>query len=246
MTGADGSSGRGAHGDLRCVSFYRANIPRLVVDSQAAVFRSLGLRHEQVESELPHGEAIDDYLRREDWVDVAIFDIDCIPLDLGFLDHFDPDGIVGGAQRAVHLSTEIYVSPAWIMFSRATWSMIGQPSFAESADADVGAGVSRRARERGVRVSTVWPTSVRRARWQLTDETWFGDGTTWGRVVYHQFEARHPSWSRVTFVRECRRISGARAGRARVVALAVSVLATSLRRSLVATRARRAGGGSIG
>ncbi len=192
--------------ELQSVSFYARNIPAIVVESQRAVFRSLGLDHEQILTDRPHGEAIDEFLRTRPWHNLVLFDIDCVPLTLRFAHYFDPDGVAGGAQRAEHLQSDIYVSPAWMMLSRSTWLALGCPSFVETSRSDVGGEITIRATERGIPLTLVWPTAVVEPRWRLTDRVWFGRGTTWGGAVYHQFEIRNDDAGRLEFVERCRAI----------------------------------------
>ena len=161
----------------------------------------------QIETQLQHGEAIDDWLQNNEWDTVAIFDIDCIPLatieeaiKYALLDH-----IYGAAQHANHIRNSIiYASPAFIVLSKETYEKLYKPSFKATNKGDVGAEITIHAHRFGVPVKLIWPTHVENPKWDLGRESCFGHGTTYDNKIYHAFESRMGNDK--IFVRKCKEV----------------------------------------
>lgn len=196
---------------MRAISFYNSNINPDIIRYQKRVFDHYGIELEQVLHDKSHGEAIDDYLRDNEWEEIAIFDIDCIPINSFTIKHAQAqvkDNIFGAAQKANHIDgSKIYASPAFICFSKEIFMKLGFPTFKDGNGFDVGAFVSHVARQTGINVSLLWPTNVEVEKWSLEGTTMFGLGTTYQGLVYHAFESRfNETTSR--FVNKCKEVIG--------------------------------------
>jgi hypothetical protein len=124
------------------VSFHNGNVSGDLVRAQKAVFDHFGYTdHLQIHTNLSHGEAIDEWLNTRHWDEVAIFDIDCIPLNPVILVEAEEKAkegrLFGIEQSANHLSNERYVGAPFICFGRSLWASIGKPSFKETKTEDV-------------------------------------------------------------------------------------------------------------
>lgn len=189
------------------ISFHNGNIHPDIIKYQKLVFDKFGLDLLQIETQLQHPDAIDNWLLNNDWDTVAIFDIDCIPLcglekafkyaNLGY--------VYGAAQHANHIpKSAIYASPAFIVFSKETYNKINKPSFMATEKGDVGHLITLEAKKYGVDVHLIWPTHVEVPKWDLGKGSCFGHGTTYKNEVYHAFESRMGNDK--IFVKKCKQV----------------------------------------
>jgi len=197
---------------MKAISFYNSNINPLVVEYQKKVFNHFGLEVEQILHSKEHGEAIDYWLNIMEWDKVAIFDIDCIPLNKFTLSHAEAQSegnVFGAAQKANHIEgSSIYASPAFICLSKEVYNKIGRPTFKDGNGFDVGAFASHVAAQSGVSVSLLWPSEVEEPKWSLSGDTMFGYGTTYQGMVYHAFESRFNHESTSRFIAKCKEVIG--------------------------------------
>lgn len=198
------------------VSFYNSNISKEVVNAQKRVFDYFGYKeHLQVHTSLPHGRAIDHWLANNQWDKIAIFDIDCIPLNrfaLGLAEKTidSLNCLYGAPQSANHLSNEIYIGAPFVCFTRDLFNEIGQPSFVETEREDVAGEVTRAAQRKGLFLAMLWPSEVEVEKWPLGNSgTMFGYGTTYQGQIYHAFESRFNHESSNRFIDKCNLITHA-------------------------------------
>lgn len=193
------------------ISFHNGNVSGDLVRAQKSVFDHFGYTdHLQIHTNLSHGEAIDEWLNTRHWDEVAIFDIDCIPLskkallniDLWQLNHT----LYGIEQSANHLSNESYIGAPCISFTRNIWEQMGRPSFRETSTEDVAGYVTRKAKEYGIRIVKIKPTHCEEPKWMLPDGTAFGLGTTYEGQIYHAFESRFQHGSTSRFIEKCKEV----------------------------------------
>lgn len=205
----------------RVFSFY-SEMPESVLRAQFDVFGEFGVELEQVPFDIPkgrgkssaYGRAIDGVLRACSNDDVvAIFDVDCIPLDedsVPFLfGRANECVLVGCSQQANHFEkSSPYASPACMAIRMSVFSRIGSPSFVPPARGDVGEAVTMAARGEGVPVFLLAPTSVEVPKWKVGESS-FGLGTTYGLapgypdMFYHSFQSRG---SPRRFLRKCKEV----------------------------------------
>lgn len=213
---------------MQAISFYNSNINPEIVRYQARVFKHFGIDLLQFEynTEHSHGFAIDWWLKERwswiKWDDLAIFDIDCIPLHAEVLAHaeamIDEGWLYGAAQKANHIpNSEIYCSPAFCCFTREAYERAGKPTLCEMPGHDVGGYFTNEMVRVGHRAKLLWPTHVENPVWDLTEKVKFGHGTTYGKPsadwlpagqgdVYHAFESRFNHESASRFIAKCKEI----------------------------------------
>lgn len=196
---------------MKAISFYNSNIDSDIVRYQKRVFDHFGIELDQVLHDTDHGSAIDIWLKENDWSEIAIFDIDCIPLSKVTFSHAHiqvKENIFGAAQKANHIpGSKIYASPAFLCMTKRVYDLLGQPTFKDGNGFDVGAFVSHCARQSDINVSLLWPTSVEVEKWELDGNTMFGLGTTYQGMVYHAFESRFNETVE-RFVNKCKEVIG--------------------------------------
>jgi len=186
---------------IQIVSFSLLNVQPEVREAQRRVFDKFGVPLRQVAENRPcrdsqHPAMMDDFLKTVDADVVAVFDVDCVPVRGGLVkrvaDETSDGSIFGIAQRDVRKTDGIYAGPGFLSFRMETFRRLGSPSFVPTREHDCGGLLSRTARERGVRVKLLWPTSVAVPKWDLGNGMRFGIGTTYGELVHHNFEIRVP------------------------------------------------------
>lgn len=197
------------------VSFHNGNVSGDLVRAQKAVFDHFGYSdHLQIHTNLSHGEAIDEWLNTRHWDEVAIFDIDCIPLNFFAFSNaamfLSYDRLFGIAQSANHLNSEKYVGAPFIVFGRSLWEAIGKPSFKETKTEDVAGHFTRQAILWHKKVEYLYPTHCEEPRWKLPDGTPFGLGTTYEGQIYHAFESRFQHGSTSRFIEKCKEVINAK------------------------------------
>lgn len=201
------------------VSFYNKNINPEIVEYQKKVFDHFGIDIIQFEYnvEHKHGFAVDWWLTNR-WKDygyqnIAIFDIDCIPLHRSVLheahDKVEQGFLYGAVQRANHIpQSQVYCSPAFCCFSKEAYDRAGQPTFTETTWHDVGSFFTNELIRVGHIARLIWPIHVENPVWDLTRNCKFGHGTNYDGMVYHAFESRLNGESTNRFIEKCKQILG--------------------------------------
>lgn len=204
---------------MKAISFYNSNINPKVVEYQKKVFDHFGIELVQYKfnAEHSHGFAIDWWLKNC-WADIgfeniAIFDIDCIPITdivITAADHFVEQGFLfGAAQRANHIKgSDIYCSPAFMCLSHKSYELAGWPTMQGTQWHDVGGFLTSEFARSKTAPRLLWPSSVESPQWQLTNDLMFGHGTTYDGVVYHAFESRFNHESTSMFINKCKEVIG--------------------------------------
>jgi len=211
---------------MQAISFYKDNINPLVLEYQRKVFAHFGMHVDQFKYGGRHGDAIDMYLRYHEWDNIAIFDIDCIPLHAEVLNHaevqIDAGWLYGAAQKANHIpDSQVYCSPAFCCFTKEAYERAGKPTFCETQWHDVGSHFTNEMVRVGHRAKLLWPTHVENPIWELKGDIKFGHGTTYGKIhtswlppdleedaIYHAFESRFNHESTSRFIEKCKQILG--------------------------------------
>lgn len=201
---------------IKSISFYHNNIDPAIIEAQKSVFDHFGMEHEQTLTTLTHGAAIDDYLLNKEWNEVAIFDIDCIPLNKDVLtiasERIKPFGniyhVYGAAQKANHIpNSELYCSPFFCCFIRELWEMTGKATFEDIPGFDVGGYFSHKVKYSGNMMNLIYPTHCEVPMWDLVKPKEFGLGTSYGfqgtkeSLIYHSFLSRQGNQQR--FIDKC-------------------------------------------
>lgn len=150
------------------------------------------------DTRLFHPVSIDNFLRNEEYDNVLLIDVDCIPLDRYIIgDTFrwveKNDGIFSYWQYANHIpNSKNYCGVGYMCFSHALYEKLGEPSFVhDDLKYDVGGLMTIKANEMDVDIYCLPVTSCVIPRWHLEDKkTFFGIGTTYGYRIYHLYESR--------------------------------------------------------
>ena len=194
------------------ISFHNGNLNPDISIYQKKVFDKLGIELTQIETDLQHGQAIDHWLKNNDWNTVTVFDIDCIPLNGESvkiaIDKAVCGILYGAAQQAGHIEGSwVYVSPAFMSFSKVTYDSLARPSFVATKKGDVGAEMTHEAFVK-CGYELIWPTHVEAPKWALGSSSQFGLGTTYQTGVYHAFESRMGNGK--MFIEKCKKVLNAR------------------------------------
>lgn len=201
------------------ISIFMENVPLSVPSYQRRVVEHFfGHRVDlyQIFTSLTHGEQIDRILHRLVYEYYLILDIDAIPLCGEVLEWLcsSNNEIRGNMQRSNHLgSSELYVAPSFMCFSRGIFEQCDFPSFEATSECDVGEWFCRVARSRGFQLSFLSPiSSIGAKQWPLlSNEKEVGIGTTFGwhgkPMSFHNYEIRKKK-NQAIFIRKCKEILG--------------------------------------
>jgi len=180
-------------------SFYRSNISPDIIESQAKVFKHLGIDLIQ---------CLDDRVSHSDWLDrvfnedrnlTVVCDIDAFPLSrvayIRFIDRVRLGAVVGLEQVANHLNPSVtYAGPMFLGCLRQIYEDLGRPSLAHTDRMDVGQSLTFNAEKQGVAVEMIAPQFAILPKWPLADRGIFGIGTFYGSLdFFHLFESRKDS-----------------------------------------------------
>lgn len=196
------------------LTFFNNRIDPKIPEYQKKVMDHFDIKIEQI---IPnnwgtHAGGVDKYIAscNRNWEYLVLFDVDCIPLDNTIVNEgidwaMNNLGIFSVAQCASHIPDSIiYASPAFMVFSRETYDLLGSPKFIQTNRSDCGGELSHVCNDKGYPLNLMYPTHIEKAKWKLGDKGMFGLGTTYGNRIYHHFEARQ---NRVnSFVKKCNSI----------------------------------------
>lgn len=195
------------------VTFYNDRINNEIVEYQKKVFDYFSLDLNQIHcKDWPgHGHLVDRHINSlgENWEYFVLFDIDCIPLDKDIINEGinwskNNLGLFSVAQRHYKKSEVVYASPAFLVFSKKTYDLLGKPTFVETERSDVAGELTHKCIEMNLDLNIIYPTSVEQERWILTGNKKFGVGTNYGNRIYHAFESRFDN-SKI-FVNKCKEV----------------------------------------
>ena len=195
------------------VTFYNDKINKDIVKYQKKVFDYFSLDLNQIYcNDWPgHGHLVDRYIKSlgDNWEYFILFDIDCVPLDDKIINEGinwvkSNLGLFSVAQRHYRKSKVVYASPAFLIFSKKTYDILGKPSFVETQRSDVAGELTHKCIELNLAVNIMYPTSVEEEKWILTDTQKFGHGTNYNNRIYHAFESRFDN-SKI-FINKCKQI----------------------------------------
>jgi len=198
---------------MNAVTFYNNRIDKKIVDYQKKVFDLFNLPLNQIYCEkwIGHGQLIDNHIKSlgDSWEYFVLFDIDSIPLDNKIIDDGlswceKNLGLFSVAQRHYKKSEVVYASPAFLIFSKKTYDLIGRPSFVETVRSDVAGELTHKCIEMNLELNIMYPTSVEKERWILTNNKKFGLGTNYMNRIYHAFESRFDNSE--IFINKCKEV----------------------------------------
>jgi len=180
------------------LSYYKANIPRDILKAQKDVFNYFKLNIIQLQSELSHGDFLNNTIPK--YLDkklIVCFDIDCVPLSKNAIisiikDIDDENTLAGAIQTANHKQNgeNIYVGPFFMGFSTKLYQALKPINFNADENHDVGGQFTKKCRENNKNIKYWYPTHVELPKWKLYPNGYFGIGTTYNGLVFHNFEIR--------------------------------------------------------
>lgn len=150
---------------------------------------------------LHHGLWMDNLLKETTSDIVGIIENDCIPLNREIIDYCidyvkQSGTFIGMAQCANHIPpyNHIYAAPCFYFISKSFWDSIGQPSFLETPQSDVGEHICRICDQYKLTYKALYPTHFERPAdegiWKLANYGYYGIGTVFGNSVYHLYQGR--------------------------------------------------------
>ena len=180
---------------------------------QKKVFDKFGLKLNQTFQNIDHAQWLTIISRYEDVDYLIFFDMDAIPLRKDFLEiviarMYRKNKILGIEQKANHIpNSSIYAGPACFVISKSTYLELGQPSYSHTHRGDVGEELSILSREKGIEVDLFKFKSCLNPKWPYGDGRYFGIGTTYEDLVFHNFESRANAQVNF-FVNKCKEVIG--------------------------------------
>lgn len=179
--------------ETKSISFHNGNINNDVLIYQQRVFDYLRIPHVQIKTSLSHDEVLEDYLLSFKPKNFILFDIDCIPLNykayLNAVDACNKGVLYGARQHASHIpNSKDYIAPCYMAFSFETYKKLGYPSTKITSQFDSAGKITHSAYQKNVDVEFIEVTDCREPKWKFDDGSMFGNGTTYGNLVYHEFE----------------------------------------------------------
>lgn len=185
------------------ITFYNEKINKNFPILQKKVFEKFGqtINQYEIKEWVSHGKHIDDFLNpiTDENQIIVLFDIDCIPINHEIIPKSikwakENIGIYSMAQTAAYLGYPIiHAAPAFMVFSIKTYNYLGRPTFTTNKRSDCGAEMTWSAREKGVDVFLLYPSSSETPHTKVENgngSIMFGYGTTYGNSIYHAFESR--------------------------------------------------------
>jgi hypothetical protein len=159
--------------------------------------------------ELVHGQILDIFIPKllEEYDNVLVIDIDCIPLSRTSLKKafsiIEQGYLFGCAQRSLHINNNqhIYIGSPCIGFSKQTFNKLGSPSFLPTDRGDTAEELTYMAESNIIPLQILMPSkyesdSYDGTQWDLgTGKPKYGIGTTFvndqgEEMFYHLFESR--------------------------------------------------------
>lgn len=203
---------------LAIVSLYGSNRPTTIVDWQRKVFDHFDIELNQIDCPFPaqsHGFFLDqivDYTI-DQWDYLITFDMDAIPLRPDFVGQVmdkikDGRTLFGGAQQSNHIvvngsAQHVYVSPCFLAISRNLYEKLGRPTFDHTLRGDCAEELTWRVKEQGFNLGLVYPSKIIDPCYPLDNGLYFGQGTTYGDLAYHNF-CQDRANSEAMFVDKCK------------------------------------------
>jgi hypothetical protein len=192
------------------ISFHNGNINDEVLKYQRLVFKHFNIPLNQIKTSLSHDEAIEDYLLSVKPKNFILFDIDCIPLCYEAyskaINKASKNILFGARQHASHIpNSRDYIAPCYMAFSFELYKSLGYPSTKITSKADCAANITYVAYERDIDIQFVEVSHCANPKWKFDNGSMFGNGTTYGNLVYHEFEMNY--YNRVEqFINKCKTI----------------------------------------
>jgi hypothetical protein len=202
---------------IKIFSFYQDNISDKIVEYQKKVFDYFNINLiQEHNNDLNHPEYLDFKINNEDFDVIIFFDIDCIPLKHGLIEHIvnelsDNNSIIGVEQANQHNPNNIYAAPACFGITKNVFEKLEKPSFKYIKTHDVGGEFTIKSIEKNVNVKYFNIKKSLNKKWKCGEKI-FGNGTIYDDWLYHQFELgryhKHPDRKilEYQFIKKCKEV----------------------------------------
>lgn len=185
------------------------NLSNDIFSYQKKVFDKLNIPLNQFIGNKRHPEFMDFIINTLDMDYFVFFDIDCIPLRENVIEELigaiGETTMIGIEQQcnSRNIVDHIYAGPACFAISKNFYAELGKPSFNETHRGDVGEELTFVCENLGKEFKVIPKTHSEDEIWRLKGGRFFGHGTTYGDMVYHQFEIRSYNGN---FINKCKEI----------------------------------------
>ena len=185
------------------------NLDRNIPIHQKKVFDKFNIPLNQFVGNERHPEFMDNIMKLDNVDYFVFFDIDCIPLRENVIEELieaiGDTTMIGIEQQCnSRISVDhIYAGPACFAISKKFYEEIGKPSFNETLRSDVGEELTFACEALGKEFKVIPKTHSEDKIWALKGGRFFGHGTTYSDMVYHQFEIRNYNGN---FINKCNEI----------------------------------------
>lgn len=198
----------------KIVSFYKNDLNSEIALYQKKVFEKFNIPVLQVPFKTHHHEAIETFLRKEEWDSISILDVDLVPTSAGVFDEAKSiinksPCIYGNAQTS---NSYPYVAPSFLNFTKYTYNKVECDSFCggfyEDKEIDVAERFSIITRIKNIEIVFSFPEKCLIPLWKCNTGFYnfeFGIGTHYSNNTFHCFEVRKQERQDI-FIQECKRI----------------------------------------
>lgn len=176
-------------------SYQYLNLDKRVSESQKKVFDKFNIKLNQFQGDDRHSYFMNHIIDNYDCDFYIYFDIDCIPLKKGIIEHIikliGEETMIGIEQQCnSNMSiNHIYAGPACFGISKKFYNDLNRPLFTENSRSDVGEELTHICEEMGKEFLVFKKTSSENSLWKLGKDRYFGHGTVYENdLLYHQFE----------------------------------------------------------
>lgn len=200
---------------IQAFSCYQDNISEKIVHYQKSVFDLFGMNIVQEYTTINHADFLDEKINNIDFDIIVFFDIDCIPITPNLyeyiIDKLSDNNSILGIEQCNIKKDGIYAGPACFAITNDVFTKLGKPSFNPTYRSDTGGEFTFNSIENGVNVKLFNIKKSLNRKWKCGDK-YFGNGTTYDNLLYHQFELgryyNHPDLKiyEYQFINKCKEI----------------------------------------
>jgi hypothetical protein len=184
--------------DVVFLSYYQSNIDEEIIAKQKEVFDKFNIPLVQTSEYRSHCEfLLQSFNKYSNKKFIIFFDIDCIPLSrlaiIAILsDIMDHRTLAGAAQTANQINNgkNLYIGPMFMGISVELFNSLKLKSLCADEYYDTSGILTSAMINLKLNVKYWYPTKINIPRWKLYPDRYFGIGTVYNGLVYHEFEIR--------------------------------------------------------
>lgn len=196
---------------MKIYSFSDSNLNPDIAIYQKKVFDCFGLEIKQIiEDDFDHGRVITNILKDHNQEDIIIFDVDCIPLSVMFLNRIlldikDKNTLSGVVGCANHIDAAYnYIHPSFMAFNYKLYIDCNKPCFNEEGF-DVGGLFTYKCLLENKNLKFWNITTSVNKKWKTACDVQFGNGTVYENLIYHQYQIRNKD-QQEDFINKCKQV----------------------------------------